>query len=175
MALSDLVVYPDGGDMDHQSGSLSPPRYFPTCGDGSATQIFQSITMVDVLEQDPRPAFVVDLEDKANASTLRPIFYNRSFKNIPGLIDVVVGQSPARAYGQSSYQTYTSFMKWAINTTTDGPPQAFVYDGMSWTSMTINQRWRMVNAIKERQQGRSAGAFINASWGPKAVPLVQKG
>jgi hypothetical protein len=136
----------------------------------SPLQVFQSITMIEVLEQDPRPAFVLDLNNKSLGNRLRPVFLNRALRNA-SLVDVVTGVVPPDTYGQSSHRTYSAFSKWTLTSNGQREP-SFLYNGMTWTSMDINRRWRMVNGIKERQQERMTGAFANASWGPKAVSVV---
>jgi hypothetical protein len=136
--------------------------------------IFRSVSMIDVLEQDPRPAFVVDLYDYSDGfangvdGALVPIFCNKAFRENQGLLDIVRGQSSPIDYGQPSSSTYAAFATWAVQN--DGPdvPRGFSYDGMSWTSATINGRWKMVNAIREQQKSRATGAFRKASWGPNA-------
>lgn len=132
--------------------------------------VFRSVSMIDVLEQDPRPAFVLDLAAYRNATedvVLNPIFCNAAFRAQRGLLDVVSGNSPPDDYGQPSTSTYTSFVRWALETAHAGVPRGFVYDGMSWTSAVINGRWKMVNAIRERQEkGGSTGSFRKATWGP---------
>jgi hypothetical protein len=150
---------PDGGD-DNQHGC---PREDPL-------QIFQSITMIDVLEQDPRAAFVLDLEHHNIGSGLKIVFQNRALKKA-GLEDIITGVVPPNTYGQSSHSTYAAFKNWALNPSTQRDP-SFLYHGRTWTSMDINFRWRMVNGIKERQQKRMTGAFASATWGPKAIPVT---
>jgi hypothetical protein len=131
--------------------------------------------MIDVLEQDPRPAFVVDLYDYSNGSVdgsegaLVPIFCNKAFREQPGLLDIVRGQSSPIDYGQPSSSTYVAFAKWTVQKDSPDVPRGFSYDGMSWTSATINGRWKMVNAIREQQKDRATGAFHKASWGPNTV------
>lgn len=138
----------------------------------SPSQILRSISMIDVLEQDPRPAFVLDLEANTSGTSLQPVFQNRALRNAPGLIDVVTGDSPPDTYGQTALATYSAFKRWATDPTTSCQPTGFTYHGMTWTSMTINVRWRMVNGIKEGHQERLTGTFSSAEWGPKATPVV---
>jgi len=128
--------------------------------------------MVDVLDQDPRPAFVLDLEDKSSSVSLQPVFHNQALKNLTGLIEVVAGVLPPDPYGQPAPQTYAVFMQWALDFSASRQPLTFLYHGFTWSNMTINNRWRMVNGTKERQQQRLTGAFANAAWGPKAAPAI---
>jgi hypothetical protein len=133
-------------------------------------RIFQSITMIDVLEQDPRAAFVLDLEDSNIGNSLNIVFQNHALRKA-GLEDVLTGVVPPDTYGQGSHLTYATFRNWALDLTTQRD-LSFLYHGMTWTSMDINGRWRMVNGIKERHQERMTGAFASATWGPKAIPVV---
>ena len=131
--------------------------------------IFRAVSMIDVLDQDPRPAFVVDLfeyGDILEEFALVPIFCNKALRDQAGLVDVVRGQSTPADYGQPSASTYSAFAKWAVQRDAADVPRGFSYDGMSWTSATINGRWKMVNAIREQKKSRNTGAFRKASWGP---------
>jgi hypothetical protein len=152
--------------------SSQQPAQDDGANESNPMSVFQSVSMIDVLEQDPRPAFVLDLfayGSQSDDCRLKPIFCNASFRGQHGLLDVVNGQSAPDDYGQPSSSTYASFARWALERGDMGVPRGFIYDGMSWTSATINGRWKMVNAIRERQQGGSTGAFKKASWGTGAV------
>jgi hypothetical protein len=158
--------------VDHQHGDASVQG--TVSHSYSPLQSFRSITMEDVLEQDPRPAFVLDLEDEnIGDKVLHFVFQNRALRN-SDLEDVLSGVVPPNTYGQSSHQTYSAFHKWALNGTAQ-QDSAFLYHGITWTGATINNRWRMVNGIKERQQRRMTGAFATASWGPTAIPVIPSG
>jgi hypothetical protein len=161
------VLDGDGGNNQHDIHCV----HGETVSDvESPLEIFQSITMIEVLEQDPRPAFVLDLDNSNLGGRIHPVFLNRAFRNAR-LIDVITGIVPPDTYGQSSHLTYSAFSKWTLTSTAQREP-SFLYHGMTWTSMDINRRWRMVNGIKERQQERMTGAFATASWGPKAISVV---
>jgi hypothetical protein len=133
-------------------------------------QVFQSITMIDVLEQDARPAFVLDLENNNTGNRLNFVVQNRALRTA-GLENVLAGVVPPDTYGQSAHLTYAAFKNWALNCTTQRD-HSFLYHGMTWTSMDVNVRWRMVTGMKERQQERMTGAFAKAAWGSKAIPVV---
>ena len=83
----------------------------------NAMAIFRSVSMIDVLEQDPRPAFVVDLYKYGETSdepTLVPIFCNKAFREQRGLGEVIRGQIAPVDYGQPSASTYGAFARWVI-------------------------------------------------------------
>ena len=70
----------------------------------SAMSIFRSVSMIDVLGQDPPPAFVLDLHDyvndlrQAEDAPLRPIFCNTAFREQTGLLEIVCGLYPCRLW-----------------------------------------------------------------------------
>jgi hypothetical protein len=92
--------------------------------------IFRSVSMIDVLEQDPRPAFVLDLNSYNSEASddliLNPIFCNKAFKEQSGLVQVVRGQSPPTDYGQPSASTYCAFAKWAVRNDVSEVPRGFI-------------------------------------------------
>ena len=85
--------------------------------ESSPMSVFRSVSMIDVLEQDPRPAFVVDLYKYGETSdepTLVPIFCNKAFREQRGLGEVIRGQIAPVDYGQPSASTYGAFARWVI-------------------------------------------------------------
>lgn len=148
-----------------------PTRKHGAACDPSPMSVFRSVSMIDVLQQDPRPALILDLHEHSEQlddAILEPLFYNKAFEQA-GLLEVVRGQSSPLEYGQPSSSTYAAFSRWAVQKDSPDVPRGFSYNGMSWTFSTINERWRMVNAIREQQKSRSTGAFRKASWGPNAI------
>ncbi|KAF2419904.1 hypothetical protein EJ08DRAFT_702707 [Tothia fuscella] len=159
----------DGGDGRDQDAAKFGDDVPST---RSSSQNFQSLTMIEVLEQDSRPAMVLDLEVDKTCLNLKPVFQNRALRETHGLIDILTGDVPPDLYGQPVSSTYSAFKTWALDATTAQQPAGFLYHGMTWTSMTINKRWRMVNGIKERQQDRLTGTFSTARWGPKVDSVL---
>jgi signal transduction histidine kinase/CheY-like chemotaxis protein len=164
--------YQELPDAIHRTVAESVPP-----SDNSSFHAFQSISIVDVVEQDPRPAFVVDLKSQVLHTSLDPIFTNSAFQGIHDLYDVVVGRASPSPYGQPSTQTYSAFKKWVLDVRGgDLPAHLFVYNGISWTGMLINSRWKVINGIRARRQEGITTSFDAASWEPKPAPFwKQKG
>src|SRR5690349_13059373 len=76
--------------------------------------------MLDVLEQDPRPAFVLNLHEYVNPASeacLNPLFFNLASREQPGLLAIIRGQSSPVDYGQPSASTYATFARWCTPAT----------------------------------------------------------
>lgn len=114
-----------------------------------------SISFKEILDQDSRPTFVIDLDpdDLDTASSINgivPIFCNAALRFHDRLLDAVTGE----ATGGISYGTdatkFDDFKAWATGITKfddskDVFPLSFLYTGMLWTGCTVRKRWRLIS------------------------------
>lgn len=112
-------------------------------------QEFGAIRVGDLLESDPRPTFVVDLEANS-AEGVQPVFFNQSFRSDSLLSTTFlanVGPGPQQA---SLKVSRSGFLSWiTIIGKLDEPdtphPSSFLYNGFLWTGFTIRRRWGIVS------------------------------
>lgn len=114
------------------------------------SNMLNSIGIVEMLEQDDRPTFVVDLADSSNyeTATLRPVFANRSLRSQAGLEAFTTGNASAGPASSES-RTFPDFKSWLLdaspdNTTPISDQQPFVYLNICWTCSTLRRRLRIV-------------------------------
>lgn len=118
-------------------------------GDGGKTarnipKELGSISMIELLEHDQRPTFVLDLEDAQDDKVLKTAFQNRSLKRLPDVVELVLKRPPSDTH--KAYQ-YTEFREWASRPPTEGTSgdcSTIVYDGLLWICTTIRKRWRII-------------------------------
>ncbi|PKS05150.1 hypothetical protein jhhlp_008517 [Lomentospora prolificans] len=115
---------------------------------------FGSLIITEVLDQDSRPTFVIDLDPDegltVGAGRILPIFCNTALRLHEKLLDVVLGREPEELPSDPEKPTYESFSSWATGVTKfdssrDVFPQSFIYREMLWTGSTVRQRWRLIS------------------------------
>ena len=110
--------------------------------DVGANSVLASIGMLELLEQDERPTFVVDLSDSSNygAGPLCMSFANASLRGVPGLASAVV---------ESTGEDYLQFKTWVLSATVAGKsvgaqlPRS-TYAGWTWSCSTVRGRLRVI-------------------------------
>ncbi|KAH7028000.1 aerobic respiration control sensor protein arcB [Microdochium trichocladiopsis] len=110
---------------------------------------FDSLTIIEVLDQDSRPTFVIDLDPDESitigASRIAPIFCNAALRSHEKLADTIVGTD-----GTADPALYEEFSAWATGVTKfddskDVFPLSFLFNGMLWTGSTVRRRWRLIS------------------------------
>lgn len=113
-----------------------------------------SIGFRDILEQDSRPTFVIDLDPdeslNGGSNVIAPIFYNAALRTHESLLDTVLGYAGGHSQVEGDAVPYDTFKAWATGWTKfddsrDVFPLTFVYGGMLWTGSTVKKRWRLVS------------------------------
>lgn len=116
-------------------------------------QALYDIGIVELLEQDGRPTFILDQnEDKEPDNIhLRPVFCNASLRSVTYLQDIVTGKAVADSH-RSLYEPnkYSDFREWASclpehDNLVDGYLPNFPYNGLIWSCTTLRRRWRILS------------------------------
>ncbi|KAG7117887.1 Hybrid signal transduction histidine kinase K like protein [Verticillium longisporum] len=139
----------------------------------------QTLTITEVLDQDSRPTFVIDLDPDEGitigAKRIWPVFCNSALRTHELLLDAVLGCAPqdaetphAVANDAAVDTTYEDFSSWATGVTKfdnskDVFPLSFTYRDMLWTGSTVRQRWRLIS-----------GNLITATSSRPASPSLSK-
>ena len=123
---------------------------------GAVNSVFQAlsnITVLEVLEQDPRPTFILDLHDikdrshyqvqsVASNSSLRSFLNLQDAKSVKiNIEDRLIQHEPGR---------YGEYKEWAISLATsetplNGEQSWFSFGGLLWSRSTIRKRWRIIS------------------------------
>lgn len=116
-----------------------------------------AIDLCEILDQDARPTFVVDLDPDEGvtigAKRIVPLFCNAALRQHEKLYDVVLGRADHRESSDATegrIVAYEDFSTWATGVTKfdssrDVFPLSFEFRGMLWTGSTVRQRWRLVS------------------------------
>lgn len=119
-------------------------------GQSGMTGMLNSIGIIELLEQDERPTFIVDLGDSSNygPGQLHLLFANLSLKQYDGIIGLVTGQALEESSPGS--KTFLQFKSWLLSAAVNGeslnvclPP--FSYANMTWSCSTLRKRLRIIS------------------------------
>ncbi|KAK3115682.1 hypothetical protein LTR53_004745 [Teratosphaeriaceae sp. CCFEE 6253] len=118
--------------------------------------LLNSIGVIELLEQDERPTFIVDLAESANygPGQLRPVYANSALRSYMGMLELVNGTASEDA--SPGPKTYLQFKSWLLSAAVDGESlnvclPSFVYAGMTWSCSTLRKRLRIISASEPTQ------------------------
>jgi hypothetical protein len=143
-------------------GTISPEEH-----KNDVSRMLGDIGVLELLEQDYRPTFIVDLSDGANYSPgpLRMIFANSSLRSNLALFDFIQGRGSDASPRSEPLKGFPHFKAWLLSATLNGESldvclPAFVNGGVSWSLSTIRKRLRVASASPS-----SSGPHSNISPG----------
>jgi len=185
--------------------SVSPPRSMSTLGswmsfgrehspnlqdieaDPAVLQLFDGVSVLELLEQDDRPTLIIDLKNEANYNpgTLKILFTNASLRACDSILDMVMGKADLDSPGIVVHNTFPEFKAWALSfvknyESLDVCLPLFVYGGLTWTCSTLKKRLRVISGsskalpkIGVRSMSSSNGILANSLPGrsPAKRPL----
>lgn len=98
--------------------------------------------ITELLENDPRPSFVLDLEDSQSRDSqrLQIVFANSPLRRHSRVSRLMIGTVVSSAEAHEAEER-TRFKEWTSGTATS----TFVYAGLRWSCSTLRKRWRIVN------------------------------
>lgn len=115
-------------------------------------KLLGSVGIVELLEQDGRPTFIVDLGDLANyspnSSDIHILFSNAALRSSSAIWDLVAGKPPDQADVQST-QALHHFRTWLMSPSTpseipDSNLAPVEHGGIVWSCFTLRKRLRVV-------------------------------
>ncbi|RDA88840.1 hypothetical protein CP532_5433 [Ophiocordyceps camponoti-leonardi (nom. inval.)] len=137
------------GSSLSSSLDLSLPKLSP---DGrslpASLQRVQNIGALELVEQDDRPTFLVDVYTPPDASQpgLNILYYNTAMRSCPDLFASLAIDSGGHTSGD-----FDRFKTWAYTPNNSDPSCSFMpahqYGGTNWTATTLRQRFRFISTI----------------------------
>jgi hypothetical protein len=142
------------------SPSSVPPSRYATLSTNPQSELaaealddLDKISLREILDQDSRPTFVIDLDpDYARGHDIQPVFCNEALRSHDKLLDSVTGAIDENTANKTlgGTTTYDDFRVWATgvsrhNDSKDVFPLALHYQALLWTGLTIRQRWRVIS------------------------------
>ncbi|CZT46920.1 related to sensory transduction histidine kinase [Rhynchosporium secalis] len=116
-------------------------------------QTLESVGVVELLEQDERPTFILDLADPSNftpGSPLQLLFSNAALKAHGPVLDMVVGQADLDSPGVAVINDFPEFKAWALSFVKNGESldvclPSMKYAGFTWNCSTLRKRLRLIS------------------------------
>lgn len=109
----------------------------PSGSAGGAAGVLSAMSSTELLEHDPRPTFVIDLQRPFDEEgRLRPVFRNTALKSEPR-----VGTSSLASSHVPIQRDEEEFQSWATRPTNT----TLIYHGLMWICYTVKKRWRVIS------------------------------
>lgn len=114
-----------------------------------ALRLLGSVGIVELLEQDTRPTFIVDIDDatanSASSSALRILFANNALRSNPPAWESVAGTFPSPSLERSASNASALFRGWLLRSESlDVNPSPVEHGGIIWSCYTLRKRLRVV-------------------------------
>ncbi|KAK8124014.1 hypothetical protein PG999_003932 [Apiospora kogelbergensis] len=136
--------------IDAYVGSTGPEEQLTATEENRSLKEFNNTLFItEVLEQDSRPTFVIDLDPDETitigATKILPIFCNSALRLHESLYESILGRGAPK-----SLRSYEEFSRWATGVTKfddsrDVFPLSHLFHDMIWTGSTIRKRWRLIS------------------------------
>jgi hypothetical protein len=109
--------------------------------------LLSGVGVIELLEQDDRPTFIIDLQNEANYNpgTLQIMFTNAALRAYESILDMVMGKADLNSHGVVVNNTFSEFKAWALSfmksrKSLDVCLPSFLYGGLTWTCATLQKR-----------------------------------
>lgn len=109
--------------------------------------MLQGVGVIELLEQDERPTFLIDLNNSANANRagLHILYYNGSLRSAHEILELLsVDQEDA-----ASNTGFGRFKSWIMKTpkrdSAGATPTSHSYAGINWTCLTLRRRFKFIS------------------------------
>lgn len=134
------IATPGSAGSDSLSSRSGDQRQLPP-----ELRDLQGLSVIDLLEADERPTFIIDLSNNANfgPGPLKPLFLNASLKASRGVHELIT-QSSEHSPDFSRFKSWAgSFVKDQRSMNVALP--SISYGGVVWTCSTLANRFRVVS------------------------------
>ncbi|KAH6711410.1 hypothetical protein BKA61DRAFT_486945 [Leptodontidium sp. MPI-SDFR-AT-0119] len=140
-------------------------------------QQLESVGIVELLEQDERPTFIIDLANSANftpGSPLQIVFSNVALSAYGSVLEMVEGKADLNSPGVAVTNDFPEFKAWALSFVRNGESldvclPSMKYGGFTWNCSTLRKRLRLISGTNNASivaipSGSSSnGALSNSS------------
>nr|AAR29892.1 putative histidine kinase HHK13p [Bipolaris maydis] len=145
---------PGAGGRSSERSSLPRTASPDTREKSDPLRILASIGIVELLEHDGRPTFIVDIGESTSRTpqptTLHILFANNALRSNPSAWELVAGKSPASTPQDSIVNATHQFRAWLLDPTHQSQgshtsPLPVDYGGILWSCFTLRKRLRVVS------------------------------
>jgi hypothetical protein len=173
--------------------SASPPRSTSTPGSwserssvprspaartksSSGLQILSSVGIIELLDQDERPTFIIDIANSANFTPgpLQIIFANAALCAYESILEMVTGKADLDSPGIAVTNDFPEFKAWALSFVKNGETldiclPSFVYGGVTWTCSTLRKRLRIISGSSSSIMNTATSTSSNGALSTSSI------
>ena len=142
---------PSGSGRSYLTTSSKPAKSPDSGGKPSAVQTLSQVGIIELLEQDERPTFVLDLGEQSNyePGPLKIIFANASLRASLPVLEMISGRAGQVSPGLTATTAFSEFKAWSMSYVKDHESldvalPSFFYAGATWTSCSLRKRFRVI-------------------------------
>ncbi|KAG5918055.1 hypothetical protein E4U61_002138 [Claviceps capensis] len=139
-----------------------------------------NIGAIELVEQDERPTFVIDLlnaiQSTASGPRLHILYYNASLRLSQDVMNLVWGE-PDEVGVAGSYDRFISWATFLLTGRTSHDSTSItshVYGGLEWTCTTIRQRFRFISTTPNRSRPSSLRPGSPLSLATETMALARR-
>ena len=145
---------PSGSGRTYLGTSSSKSGKSPDSGmKPSAIHILNQLGVIELLDQDERPTFILDLAEPSNheSGPLKIIFANAALRASPSALEMVSGRMGHSSPGHTATTNFSDFKAWSISYVKDHEPldvalPSFYFAGATWTTCSLRKRFRVIKS-----------------------------
>ncbi|KAI8933809.1 hypothetical protein NX059_009512 [Plenodomus lindquistii] len=148
-----------GSGRTSERSSLAPTTSPEARDKTDPLRLLGSVGIVELLEQDQRPTFIVDIDNAQNhtpdVSDLPIVFVNNALRSSAAIWDSVAGIAPDANPDDQAALANHNFRAWlasniAARDTPDENPSPIEHGGVVWSCYTLRRRLRVVSGALPR-------------------------
>lgn len=144
---------PSGSGRSY-SGTSSKQRKSPDGGGKPSTvSLLSQVGVIEFLEQDERPTFILDLAEQSNyePGPLKIIFANEALRASPLILEMISGRAGQASPGLTATSAFSDFKAWSMSYVKDHESldvalPSFFHAGVTWTSCSLRRRFRVIKS-----------------------------
>ncbi len=151
---------PSGNGRSYLGTSSKSAKSPDGGGKPSPVQILNQMGVIELLEQDERPAFILDLGEQSNyePGPLKIIFANASLRASPPALEMISGRAGQISPGLTATTAFSDFKAWSMSYVKDYESldvalPSFFYAGATWTSCSLRKRFRVIKSNSDMAKG----------------------
>lgn len=156
---------PSGNARSYLGTSSKSAKSPDSGGNPGAVQILNQVGVIELLEQDERPTFILDLGEQSNyePGPLKIIFANASLRASPFALEMICGKAGQVSPGLTATTAFSDFKAWSMSYVKDHESldvalPSFFFAGATWTSCSLRKRFRV---IKNNPDSAEAGLVLD--------------
>ena len=126
----------------------------------ASLSLLQQSSILELLDQDDRPTFVIDLGNNANLEPgpLSIVFSNLALRAVAGLQEMITGKTDLNSPGLNATTAFNEFKAWVTsyvknNQSLDVTLPSFSYAGATWICSTLRKRLRLIRGVLNTGSG----------------------